>query len=294
LFRLIADLLDPEGRISRAEAAGHSTVRQIAAPLPPGARPQKILVAEDNPVNQRLAVALLAKRGHRTMVVETGQQALEALAREPFDAVLMDLQMPGMGGLEATGIIRFNERQHGGHIRIIAMTAHAMPGDREKCLAAGMDEYLTKPIDARKLYALIDAEATARPAASSEVAAASSEAFDRAEVLRRLEGDEQLLREVVELFIQDSAGLIDRLRSAVQANDAAEVRAAAHRLKGAASNLAATPVTEAARALELIGEQGTVSEAMPAWQRLKHEADRLVVALRAVQTEPAGQTRGHA
>ncbi len=118
-------------------------------------------------------------------------------------------------------------------------------------------------------------------------------AFDRVEVLRRLEGDDQLLREVIDLFIQDSASLVDRLRTAVERNDADEVRAAAHRLKGAASNLAAGPVTDAARALEVIGEQGTLAEAMPAWQHLKHEADRLAVALRATQKEPAGQTRGH-
>ena len=117
-------------------------------------------------------------------------------------------------------------------------------------------------------------------------------AFDRLEVLRRLEGDDQLLREVIDLFIQDSASLIDRLRCAVEQNDAAEVRAAAHRLKGAASNLAAGPVTDAARALEVIGERGSLAEAMPAWQHLKREADRLVVALRATQDEPAGQTRG--
>jgi HPt (histidine-containing phosphotransfer) domain-containing protein len=100
------------------------------------------------------------------------------------------------------------------------------------------------------------------------------------------------LREVIDLFVQDSADLIDRLRHAIEVNDTAELRAAAHRLKGAASNLGAGPVTDAARALEVIGEQGSLSEAMPAWQRLKHEADRLVVALRATQTEPAGQTRG--
>ena len=288
LFRLIADLLDPEGRMSRAEAASHAVARRIEAPRPSVGTPRKILIAEDNPVNQRLAVALLAKRGHQTTVVETGQQALEALAREPFDLILMDLQMPGMGGLEATGHIREGERQHGAHIRIVAMTAHAMPGDREKCLAAGMDDYLTKPIDARKLYALIDAGSVPADRPAQPTAAP----FDRAEVLDRLEGDEQLLREVIELFIQDSGGLIDRLRTAVDANDAAEVRAAAHRLKGAASNLAAGPVTDAARALEVIGERGTLSGAMPAWRRLKDEADRLVVALRA-QTEPAGQTRGH-
>jgi two-component system, sensor histidine kinase and response regulator len=297
LFRLIADLLDPDGRVSRVEAAGHTKVRHVAEPTPPViGRPQKVLVAEDNPVNQRLAVALLAKRGHQTTVVENGQQALDVLAQESFDLILMDLQMPGMGGLEATGIIRANEQQQGGHIRIIAMTAHAMPGDREKCLAAGMDDYLTKPIDSRKLHALIDAGAagaTAVPPEELEESVETATAFDRVEVLRRLEGDDQLLREVIDLFIQDSGSLIDRLRSAVEQKDATEVRAAAHRLKGAASNLAAGPVTDAARALEVIGERGTLAEAMPAWQHLKHEADRLVVALRAAQKEPAGQTEGH-
>jgi CheY-like chemotaxis protein len=292
LFRVIADLLDPEGRVSRVEAAEHTTVRRVEEPaLPAISRPQKVLIAEDNPVNQRLAVALLTKRGHQTTVVETGQQALEALALESFDLILMDLQMPGMGGLEATAIIRANEQQHGGHIRIIAMTAHAMPGDRERCLAAGMDEYLTKPIDARKLHALVDAGAVALPPATLEASVETATAFDRMEVLRRLEGDDELLREVIDLFIHDSASLIDRLRNAVERQDAGEVRAAAHRLKGAASNLAAGPVTDAARALEIIGERGTLAEAMPAWQHLKQEADRLVVALRATHTEPAGQTK---
>ena len=111
LLRLIADLLDPEGRVNRVEAAGQTTVRHVESAPPRPGRPQKVLVAEDNPVNQRLAVALLAKRGHRATVVESGQQALEALARESFNLVLMDLQMPGMGGLETTRIIRANERE---------------------------------------------------------------------------------------------------------------------------------------------------------------------------------------
>ena len=292
LYRLIADLLDPDGRVSRVEAAGHTRVQPVEPPTPPASRPQKVLVVEDNPVNQRLAVALLAKRQHQTTVVETGGQVLEALARESFDLILMDLQMPGMGGLEATAVIRANEQKHGGHVRIIAMTAHAMPGDRERCLAAGMDDYLTKPIDARKLYALIEAGLAVDPE-EPQPSVATAAAFDRAEVLRRLEGDDQLLREVIDLFIQDSASLIDKLRRAVERKDAAEVCAAAHRLKGSASNLAAGPVTEAARALEVIGERGTLAlaEAMPAWQRLKLESDRLAVALRATQKESA--TKGH-
>ena len=298
LFQLIVDLLDPGTHVGRVQSTSASAARPAAGVPPPVAagHPWRVLVAEDNPVNQRLAVALLQKRGHETTVVETGQQALDALARRRFDLVLMDLQMPGMGGLEATAAIRATEREHGGHVRIIAMTAHAMPGDRERCLAAGMDDYLTKPIDARKLYALIDMNG-ASPALEPLAAAAPSASdapYDRGEVLRRLEGDEQLLREVVDLFVQDSAALIDRLKHAIDHNDAAEVRAAAHRLKGAASNLAAGTVTEAARALELIGERHKLaSEGTPAWQRLKHETTRLVRALRAAEDQPAGQASDH-
>ena len=111
------------------------------------ARTLKILIAEDNIVNQRVAVGLLAKRGHDITVAHNGLEALAELERGAFDVVLMDVQMPEMGGLEATAAIRERERVDGGHLRIVAMTAHAMKGDRERCLAAGMDGYLSKPIE---------------------------------------------------------------------------------------------------------------------------------------------------
>ena len=108
-------------------------------------RPLKVLLAEDNVVNQRVAVGLLSQRGHHVTVTNNGREALAALERETFDLVLMDVQMPEMGGLEATAAIRERERHTGGHVRIVAMTAHAMTGDRERCLAAGMDAYLPSP-----------------------------------------------------------------------------------------------------------------------------------------------------
>jgi CheY-like chemotaxis protein len=115
-----------------------------------------VLVAEDNIVNQRVAAGLLTRRGHRVTVVASGREALVALQRDAFDLILMDVQMPDMDGFEATAAIRARERETGGHIRIVAMTAHAMTGDRDRCLAAGMDDYLSKPIDQRSLFDAVE------------------------------------------------------------------------------------------------------------------------------------------
>jgi two-component system sensor histidine kinase/response regulator len=142
------------------------------APAPPPARPLRVLLAEDHPVNQRLALRLLQKAGHGVVVANNGVEALAALGRESFDVVLMDVQMPEMGGLEATAAIRAAEAGTGRHQVIVAMTAHAMKGDRERCLAAGMDGYVAKPIQSRELWAEIEAVLTSA-APSPEVAPAA-------------------------------------------------------------------------------------------------------------------------
>jgi CheY-like chemotaxis protein len=144
-----------------AEAAPAPTQEKLAAApgveeRPPAGRVLQVLLAEDNVINQKLGVRLLEKRGHRVVVVDNGKAALEALARARFDVVLMDVQMPVMDGLEATAAIRQQEQAHGGHLPILAMTAHAMKGDREMCLEAGMDGYVAKPIQPGELFAAID------------------------------------------------------------------------------------------------------------------------------------------
>jgi PAS domain S-box-containing protein len=140
----------------RAPEVVHESQDRERLALAPEPRRARVLVAEDNVVNQRIAARLLAKRGHIVTVVGTGRQALEALARDSFDIVLMDVQMPDMDGFEATAAIRRLERETGGRIRVVAMTAHAMQGDRERCLAAGMDDYLSKPIDHRLLFDVVE------------------------------------------------------------------------------------------------------------------------------------------
>src|SRR5205823_1458721 len=196
-FTLTCDTADP--RKSVAPDPLPAGLPAVVTPRPSAIVPAtpirslKVLLAEDNVINQQVAVGLLTRRGHQVAVTSNGRQALEAIERTSFDILLMDLQMPEMGGFEATAAIRQRERQTGGHLRIIAMTAHAMNGDRERCLAAGMDAYLPKPIDRDTLFTVVEQEGAVSAGASG---APPLNVFNPAALLERLGGDEQLLAKV--------------------------------------------------------------------------------------------------
>ena len=270
-----ADLFESLCRIVDGSSAQLSPHASTLTPAATGVR--KVLLAEDNVVNQRVAVGLLTKRGHLVRVVETGQQALDALAQERFDVVLMDIQMPVMGGLEATTIIRTREAGTGRHLRIIAMTAHAMAGDKDRCLAAGMDGYLSKPVDSQALFEAVEAEAGQSDGAE---AIAAHDIFDRAGLLGRLAGDEEVVQDVERLFLEDAPVRLQAIETAVKARDAAAVRFEAHGLKGAAGSLMAPRLFEAAKALETLAAEARLEGVDAAMQTLSIEAARVLEALR--------------
>jgi signal transduction histidine kinase/DNA-binding response OmpR family regulator/HPt (histidine-containing phosphotransfer) domain-containing protein len=249
------------------------------------ARPLEVLLAEDNVVNQRVAVGLLARRGHVVTVANNGIEALAALESRTFDMMLMDVQMPGMGGLEATAEIRRREVERGGRLRIVAMTAHAMNGDRERCLAAGMDGYLSKPIDPAMLYAAVEHEAAEMsPGGPAPAAASKGLPVDRALALQGLGGDEGLFTEVIHMFLEDCPSRLADLKKAVDRGDGDEIRASAHALKGAAGSLSATGLFEAANTLERLGAEHRIEAARAAWRQLSVEAIAAMDALRQFET----------
>ena len=240
-----------------------------------------ILLTEDNLVNQRLAVRLLEKHGYTVKVANNGREAVTALEREHFDLTLMDIQMPEMDGFEATAAIRERERRTGKHLPIIAMTAHAMQGDRERCLAAGMDAYISKPIQTTELFKLIAelAPAPAKGAAPPAPSALQSEAFDQAVALARVEGDWELLAELIELFADDCPRLLAEIEQAIAQGEGTALTRAAHALKGAASNFGAEIVVGLALRLEELGQAGQLAEANTLCPKLETEVARLNAAL---------------
>ena len=244
----------------------------------------RVLLAEDNRVNQRVAMGLLGRRGHTVVVARNGREAISALEHETFDVVLMDVQMPEVGGFEATGAIRAREREKGGHVRIVAMTAHAMQGDREECLAAGMDDYLAKPAESRVLFAVIEGEAGTGPVPPGPVMPATS-FFDLADLERSMDGDQTLVREMVKIFLDDCPLQMAAIKAAVDARDAVRIRTTAHALKGSAGYLRATQVFEVARKLEAIGREGVLATADTLHQQLVAELTRLVEELRKVHEQ---------
>jgi signal transduction histidine kinase/DNA-binding NarL/FixJ family response regulator len=240
----------------------------------------RVLLVEDNVVNQRVASGLLASRGHHVTVAQNGEVAIAMLDREPFDIVLMDVQMPVMGGIEATVAIRERERVSGGHIRIVAMTAHVMNGDRERCLAAGMDGYLAKPIDPTRLFAAVEQQDAGALAQRETDATPLAMAFDEHALLKRLSGDTTLMTDVMQVFLEDCPAQLAVIKSAIAQRDPEAVRVAAHALRGAAANMSAVRLSEAAHVLERLGEESRMEAADAAWRRLALEASRVLDALR--------------
>jgi len=249
--------------------------------------PKRVLLVEDNIVNQRVALGLLGRRGHHVTVVENGRDALSELARTVFDVVLMDLQMPVMGGIEATNEIRERERNTGRHQYVVAMTAHAMSGDRERCIAAGMDGYLAKPIDPKALFAAVESSGSRRPAPPVAAGANDAVPVDLDALRARVDGDDQLLQEVIAMFLNDCPQRLAALQRAVEAGDADAIRVAAHAIKGAAGNLAAMPLFNAASTLERLGVESRLEPAKAAWRQLRAEATRVVSVLDAQPHTPS-------
>jgi PAS domain S-box-containing protein len=240
----------------------------------------EVLVAEDNVVNRKLVTRLLQQHGHRVTAVENGSAAVRAVRRGKtrFDVVLMDLQMPEMNGLEATGEIRRHETTTGGHVPIVALTAHAMQGDRERCLAAGMDAYLAKPIDVEELITTIEScvaipsgkQTSGKQTAPTGIASDSGDAvFDESSALAHAGNDRGLLAEVIALFRADHPATMRRLARAIEKDDADAVRLHAHALKGALATVGAAAGRDAAFALEQAGRVGDLSTAQELLAQLR-------------------------
>jgi CheY-like chemotaxis protein len=241
-----------------------------------------ILVAEDNVVNQRLAMKLLESRGHRTVLAEDGISAVDLTEQNSFDLVLMDVQMPEMDGLEATRRIR--DRETGADIRlpIVAMTAYAMAGDREMCLEAGMDHDISKPLQPEELFRVIGAiigEGEEMAATDGTGDRKFDEVFAQEDLLKRLDGDSDLLKELIGIFLEDCPKVLQEIREAVARGDAGSVERSAHHAKGSLGNLNAKKATEAAQQLEEMGRDSRLMDSKAALETLEIEVASLTERL---------------
>jgi CheY-like chemotaxis protein len=252
-------------------------------------RSLRVLLAEDNPVNQTLAMRILEKLGHKVQVANNGREAFERAQAEEFDVILMDVQMPEMDGLEATSAIREAELGTGKHVPIVAMTAHAMKGDREKCLSAGMDEYLSKPIRIDELkQAMSEIEKTRNisqfPGHNSFRAIGQLESL-----LDSVLGDRTLLSEMAELWLEDSVKQESQIRTGLDSGDTMMAQRAAHALKGSVGTFQAATAQDAASQLEISAKDGDLVAARKAFERLSTQLDLVRQDLRQLaQASAAG------
>jgi len=275
-----------------APQASPSLVTQ--APMPQRRRTLRVLVAEDEPTNRIVVTRLLERHGHRVSTAANGSQALSAVQREEYDLVFMDVQMPIMDGFEATAGIRQLEKTTGKHLPIVALTAHAMKGDRERCLQAGMDDYLTKPVRSEELLSVIkavadgtiaEAAAKASSSAPSETSAPSGTPTDILEsqcLLDRVNGDQELLAEVIGVFFKEAPGVLADINDGFARQDAQRVSRAAHRIEGTLGTVGGIASAQAANRLQTWASEGELDKAGRALEELEREMERLTPELTAL------------
>ena len=283
-----SDLLDcilTQVGVKRTERSGTPAAEVQAS------RTLRILLAEDHPINQDLAVRILERWGHVVTVANDGREAVEACKTEEFDLVLMDVQMPEMDGFAATAALRALEKPAGRHTPVIAMTAHAMEGDKERCLAAGMDGYVTKPIDRARLFRAIeeitDAASTANAEppdgglvdAVVEVSEEDGEVIDMQALMYRFDDDGELLRDMIHKFWQAAPRLVADMHSAVARADNENLDRAAHTLKGLVGNFSQGAAYAAAHRVEEIGRGTEIESADEAVREMEGALERLRISL---------------
>jgi PAS domain S-box-containing protein len=256
---------------------------RVAGPETQGREGVRILLVEDSPANQKLMLYMLRKQDYEVVVANNGLEALAALDKAvegAFNLILMDVQMPQMNGFEATRVIREREKESATHIPIIALTAYAMKGDQERCMEAGMDGYLSKPIHRDHLLEIIERLARrTRLGNGSAVLAPSSEIFDIARSLQRVGGDADLLRELTRIFLQVSPELMEDAQQAMAAQDHVRLTRVCHSLISSLGNFSAKAAFEAASVLESKLAGQSAADVEQAYQLLKQEIGRLRPAL---------------
>ena len=277
LLNLIMSCLDTTQR-------GATPDVKTSAPVAPSATSLSILLAEDNPVNQRLAVRILEKRGHVVTVAFDGKEALASYQTQKFDLILMDVQMPVMDGIKTTTAIRNIEKKTGSHIPVIAMTAHAMKGDMERCLASGMDSYISKPVKAEELIKMAE---SIGGQSSNEPVDQPGNVLDMTGAMAHVDGDEELLKEIAGVFLDSSTELMDRIHQAITNKDSSELEKAAHTLRGAVGNFGSTPAYDTALELETIGRSADLTKAEAVYSVLEKAIGNLRDTLAAKLMEKA-------
>ena len=232
----------------------------------------RILVAEDNPINQKLIKALLKKKDWKAVIVSDGKEVFRALENDDFDLILMDVQMAHLDGFKTTAAIRKTEKSTGNHIPIIAMTAHALQGDREKCLECGMDDYISKPLKADDLYAAVERMMDTISSMSDFI---DEPSLDLTKAMDAVDGDHNLLKELVQQLLSDIPKHLEALEEVIEKDDARQLERKAHNLKGTVGNFGAETAYALAYELEDIGRESRMEDARGVLKKLEHEMMRL-------------------